>query len=182
MKTTKSNAIANILTLFLLMAVTFLISACAIHVFPRKAIPVKMDIAGPIETTKEVSLVNRQTESEPILISSSPQDQAAFADLQRWTDFIVSQLESELRKRGVQVNPSGDYTFNVSVDNVKLFQPPFHNRCIVYVRVEKSDGTWSKTFVGNCARYDMDRAIDVAVHRAIEAILKDRGFRNALSQ
>ena len=182
MKTPKSNAIANILTLFLLMAVTFLISACSHVVFPRGPIPVKMDIAGPIETTKEISFVNRQTESKVTLIGSQGAHKY-LADFQQWTDFIVSQLESELRKRGVKVNPSGDHTLNVSVDNAKLFWGAWAIRCIVDVRVEKDDGTWSKTFVGNNASpATLYRAIDGAVYRAVEAILKDRGFRNALSQ
>ena len=58
MNTKNSKAIAEILTSFLLMVVIFLISACSHVVFPRGQIPVKMDIVGPIETTKEISFVN----------------------------------------------------------------------------------------------------------------------------
>ena len=182
MNTKKSKAIAEILTSFLLMVVIFLISACSHVVFPRGQIPVKMGIVGPIETTKEISFVNRQTESKLTLMATQGSHKY-FADFKQWTDLVVDQLESELKNRGVQVNPSGDYTFNVSVDDARLFWGAWATRCIVNVRVEKSDGTWSKTFEGNNASPgSLNRSIDGAVYRAVEAILKDSGFRNAISQ
>ena len=182
MNTKNSKAIAEIFTSFLLMVVIFLISACSHVVFPRGQIPVKMDIVGPIETTKEISFVNRQTESKLTLIATQGAHKY-LADFKQWTDLVVDQLESELKNRGVQVNSSGDNTFNVSVDNARLFWGSWATRCIVNVRVEKSDGTWSKTFEGNnTSPASINRSIDGAVHRAVEAILKDSGFRNAISQ
>ncbi len=182
MKATKSKAIANVLTVFLLMAVTSFISACSHVVFPRGPIPVKMDTVGPIETTEEISFVNQQTESKLTLIGSQGAHKY-LADFKQWTDLVVDQLESELKKRGVRVNPSGDYTFNVSVDNARLFWGAWAIRCIVNVRVEKDDGTWSKTFEGNNASpATLYRAIDGAVYRAVEAVLKDSSFKNAISQ
>jgi hypothetical protein len=182
MKTTKPKTIGEILTYFLLMVVIFLISACSHVVFPRGPIPVEMDIVGPIDTSKEISFVNRQTESKLTLIATQGAHKY-FADFKQWTDLVVDQLESELKKRGVQVKPSGDYTFNVSVDNARIFWGTWAIRCIVNVRVEKSDGTWSKTFEGNNASpATLYRAIDGAVYRAVEAILKDSGFREAISQ
>ena len=178
----KSKAIAEIFTSFLLMVVIFLISACSHVVFPRGQIPVKMDVVGPIDTTKEISFVNQQTESKLTLIATQGAHKY-FADFKQWTDLIVDQLEFELKNRGVQVSSSGDYTFNVSVNNARLFWGTWATRCIVNVRVEKSDGAWSKTFEGNNASpASLNRSIDGAVHRAVEAILKDRGFMNALSQ
>jgi len=182
MNTTKSKFIAEILTSFLLMVVIFLISGCSHVVFPRGPIPVTMDIAGPIETTKQISFVNRQTESKLTLIATYGAHKY-FADFRKWTNLVVDQLVSELKKRGVQVNPSSDSIFNVSVDNARLFWGTFAIRCIVNVRVEKDDGTWSKTFEGNNASpATLYRAIDGAVYRAVEAILKDSGFRKAISQ
>ena len=182
MNTKKLKAIAEILTSFLLMVVIFLISACSHVVFPRGPIPVKMDIVGPIETTKEVSFVNQQTESKLTLIGSQG-GHKYFADFKQWTDLVVGQLESELKNRGVKVNPSGDYTFNVSVDNARLFWGAWAIRCIVSVRVEKDDGTWSKAFEGNNASpATLYRAIDGAVYRAVEAVLKDSSFRKAISK
>jgi hypothetical protein len=182
MNTKKSKTIAEILTSFLLIVVIFLISACSHVVFPRGSIPVKMDIVGSIETTKEISLVHRQTESKLTLIATQGAHKY-FADFKQWTDLVIDQLESELKNRGVQVNPSGDYTFNISVDNARLFWGTWAIRCIVNVRVEKDDGTWSKTFEGNNASpASLNRSIDGAVYKAVEAILKDSGFRNAISQ
>ncbi len=141
-----------------------------------------MDIAGPIDTTREISFVNRQTESKLTLIGSQGAHKY-LADFKQWTDLVVDQLESELKKRGVQVNPSGDYIFTVSVDNARLFWGAWATRCIVNVRVEKDDGTWSKTFEGNNASpASLYRTIDGSVYRAVEAVLQDSGFRRAISQ
>ena len=175
METTKLKSIANILALFLL------ISACSHAVFPSGPIPVKMDTAGPIETTKEISFVNRQTESKLTLIGTFGAHKY-FADFKQWTDSVVDQVESELRRRGVQVTPSGgDYTFYVWVDNATLLGGTWKFRCIVNVRIEKDDGTWSKTFEGNNAAAVLGAAVNGAVYRAVEAILKDGDFRNAIS-
>ena len=175
MEATKLKSIANILGLFLF------ISACSHAVFPRGPIPVKMDTAGPVETTKEISFINRQTESKLTLIGTYLYHKY-YADLKQWTDSVVDQLETELRRRGVQVTPSGgNYTFYVWVDNARVSGGMGKFRCIINVRIEKGDGTWSKTFEGNNASVYLYTAVDGAVYRAMEAILKDGGFRNAIS-
>ena len=182
MNTKKSKTIAEILTSFLLMVVIFLISACSHVVFPRGQIPVKMDIVGPIEATKEISFVNRQTESRLTLIATQGAHKY-FADFKLWTDFIVDQLETELEKRGVQVEPGVNDIFKISVENVGIFWGAWAMRCIVNVRVEKSDGTWSKTFEGNNASpATLYRAVDGAVYRVVEAVIGDRGFKKAISR
>jgi len=69
------------------------------------------------------------------------------------------------------------------VDSAALYWGFAAIRCIVWVRIEKKDGTWSKSYEGNNAsRATLYRAVDGAVYKAVVAILQDKDFKNALSQ
>jgi len=92
-------------------------------------------------------------------------------------------LETELKNRGVQVKPDSEDVFKVRVEHVGLFWGSFATRCIVNVRVEKKDGTWSKTYEGNNASpASLYRAVDGAVYKAVVAIMGDNDFKNAISR
>ena len=92
----------------------------------------------------------------------------------------MSQLEDELRKRGVQVRPESEIGFKVGVESVGIFWGAFSQRCIVRARVEKIDGTWSKNYEGNNASGNFNRAIDGAVYKAVVAIMGNQDFKNAI--
>lgn len=169
-----------IFALFFLM-LPLLFSACSHVVYPRGPIPVDMDKVGPINSGKVVSLVNAQTESKLTLVAVQGSDKF-FADFKQWSDFIVVQLGTELEKRGVRVKPEGDYVFKVSVPNLRFFWGTWSIRCIVNVQVERKDGKWAKTYEGNNAGQNINRAIDGAVHRAIAAIISDPDFQRALAE
>src|SRR4030042_2762476 len=158
-----------------------LFSACSHVVYPRGSIPVDMDKVGPINSGKVVSLVNAQTESKLTLVAVQGSDKF-FADFKQWSDFIVVQLGTELEKRGVRVKPESDYVFKVSVPNLRFFWGAWSIRCIVNVQVERKDGKWAKTYEGNNAGQNINRAIDGAVHRAIAAIISDPDFQRALAE
>ena len=82
-----------------------------------------------------------------------------------------------------QTKPQGDYIFTVSVQDAQLVQGAWATRCIVNALVKRGDGRWSNMYTGNSASpASPERAIDGAVYRVIEGIIKDAGFRNALSQ
>jgi hypothetical protein len=107
------------------------------------------------------------------------------------TEVLVSQYLNQVvrskRKaaatQGGGVTPESDYVFNVAVQDIKLIEGAWATRCIVTVLVERADGHWSHTYEGNNASpASLERAIDGAVYRAVEAIIKDSGFRGALSQ
>jgi len=71
----------------------------------------------------------------------------------------------------------------VRVEQTGLYGGSFATRCIVNVRVERKDGTWSKSFEGNNASpMSLYRAIDGPVYKAVVAILKDKEFINAMSR
>jgi hypothetical protein len=164
---------------------------------PQAQIPVAMEVAGPITQSKRISFVNSTHEFKVIYVASLGYSKY-YADFESWADIIIAQLEDELQKRGVnvtssqkdmletqevQATPERDYVFNIAVQNVKLIQGSWATRCIVTVLVERADGQWSHTYEGNNASpASVGRAIDGAVHRAVEAIIKDPGFRDALSQ
>ncbi|OGP83206.1 MAG: hypothetical protein A2Z08_06070 [Deltaproteobacteria bacterium RBG_16_54_11] len=169
-----------ILALSLLM-LPLLFSACSQVVYPRGSIPVAMDKVGPISTNKVISLVNAQTESKLTLVAVQGSNKF-FADFKQWSDFIVVQLGTELEKRGVRVKPESDYVFKVSVPNLRFFWGAWSIRCIVNVQVERKDGKWAKTYEGNNAGQNINRAIDGAVHRAVAAIIGDPDFQRALSE
>ena len=64
-----------------------------------------------------------------------------------------------------------------------MYWGAFSSRCVVNARLEKKDGTWSKSYEGNNASpATLYRAVDGAVYRVVVAILQDEDFKNALSR
>jgi len=85
--------------------------------------------------------------------------------------------------QGVQVSPNSQDTIRVKVEQAGLFWGSFSTRCILNVRVERKDGTWSKSYEGNNASpASLYRSVDGAVYKAVVAILQDRDFMNAISR
>ncbi|MGZ6219665.1 MAG: hypothetical protein ACXWMO_08015 [Syntrophales bacterium] len=166
---------------FPLLVVLFalLFSGCSHVVYPRGAIAVKMDVVGSMDVKKTVSFVNNVADPKLTLVATQGTDKY-FANYQQWTSSIVSQLESELRSRGVQVKPESEVGFKVAVESVGLFWGSFSQRCIVRARVERTDGTWSRNYEGNNASMNFNRAIDGAVYKVVVAIMGDQDFKNTL--
>jgi len=169
----------TLLLSLLMVSFALLFSGCSHVVYPRGAIPVKMDVVGSMDARKVVSFINGVTDSKLNLVATKGSDKY-FADYKHWTSSIVSQLEEELRNRGVQVKPESEVGFKVGVESVGLFWGAFATRCIVRVRVEKIDGTWSRTYEGNNASNHFNRAIDGAAYKVVVAILGDQDFKNAI--
>ena len=141
-----------------------------------------MDVVGSIDTPNEISLVNSVSESRLTLIGNYGAHRY-WADFKQWTDLIVNQLGTELEKRGVRVKPDGGDIFKVSVENAGLFWGAWATRCIVNVRVEKGDGTWSKRFEGNnTSPATLYRSIDGAAYKVVVAIIGDQDFKKEISR
>jgi hypothetical protein len=138
-----------------------------------------MDVVGSMDAKKVVSFANGVAEPKLTLIATQGTDKY-WADYKHWTGSIVSQLENELRNRGVQIKPESEVGFKVAVESVGLFWGAFASRCIVRVRVEKTDGTWTRTYEGNNASNHFNRAIDGAVYKVVVAMIGDQDFKNAL--
>lgn len=170
---------AKVLFPMFMVSVVIFFSGCSHVVYPRGPIPVKTDVVGAIDTKREVSFVNGVADSKLTLIATQGSHKY-FADYRQWTGMIVGQLENELKSRGVPVQSDGGSAFKVAVESVGLFWGSFSTRCIVRVRVEKMDGTWTKTFEGNNASGNLNRTFDGAAHRAVVAILGDQDFKNAM--
>ncbi len=170
---------SKFLSSLLLISLIFLSLGCSHVVYPRGPIPVKTDVVGSIDAKKEVSFINGVADSKLTLIATQGSHKY-FADYRQWAGLIVSQLESELKNRGVQVQSEGGTAFNVAVESVGHFWGSFATRCIVRVRVEKMDGTWTKTFEVNNASGHFARTFDGAAHKAVVAILGDQDFKNAM--
>jgi len=166
----------------LIVTLTFLFSACSHITVPRGPIPVKMDVVGPMNVNKAISLENGVPDSRLTLVATQGFHKW-YADYNVWSSFVVSQLESELRGRGVQIASNSQEAFRVKVEQAGLFWGSFSTRCIVNVRIEKKDGTWSKSYEGNNASpASLYRSVDGAVYKAVVAILQDRDFMNAISK
>jgi hypothetical protein len=163
----------------LMVLFALLFSGCSHVVYPRGPIAVKMDVVGSIEAKKVVSFANGVADSKLTLVATQGTHKY-LADFKQWTSSIVSQLEDELRNRGVQVRPESEVGFKVAVESVGLFWGSFSQRCIVRARVEKTDGTWSRTYEGNNASANFNRAIDGAVYKVVVAIMGDQDFKNAM--
>ena len=166
----------------LIVILTFFFSACSHVMIPRGPIPVKMDVVGAMNVNKAISVQNDVPESKLIIIASQGFHKY-YADYRVWTSFIVSHLETELRSRGVQVTPDSQDVFKVRIEQAGIYWGSFSTRCVVNVRVERKDGTWSKSYEGNNASpASLYRSIDGAVYKAVVAILEDKDFRNAMSR
>jgi hypothetical protein len=149
---------------------------------PRGPIPVKMDVVGAMNVNKPISVQNDVPDSKLVIIASQGFHKY-YADYRVWTSFIVSHLETELRSRGVQVSPDSQDVFKVRIEQAGIYWGSFSTRCVVNVRVERKDGTWSKSYEGNNASpASLYRSIDGAVHEAVVAILQDKDFTNAISR
>jgi hypothetical protein len=166
----------------LIVILTFLFSACSHVTVPRGPIQVKMDVVGSIDIPKEISFENGVPESKLTLIGSQGFHKW-YADYRLWTGFIIGHLETELKSRGVKVTPDSGNIFRVKVEQAGLYWGSFAIRCVVNVRVEKKEGTWSKTYEGNnSSPATLYRAVDGAVYKAVVAILGDKDFKNAVMQ
>jgi len=165
-----------------IVILTFLFSACSHVTVPRGPIQVKMDVVGSLDIPKEISFENGVPDSKLTIIGSQGFHKW-YADYRVWTSFIVSHLETELKSRGVQVTPDSPEIFRVKVEQTGLYWGSFAIRCVVNVRVERKDGTWSKIYEGNnSSPATLYRAVDGAVYKAVVAILEDKDFRNAMSR
>jgi uncharacterized lipoprotein YajG len=141
-----------------------------------------MEVVGPMNVDKTITLENGAQDSKLTLIATQGIHKW-YADYSVWTSLIVAQLESELRGRGVRVSPDSQEIIKVKVEQAGLFWGSFSTRCIVNVRVERKDGTWSKSYEGNNASpANLYRSVDGAVYRAVVAILQDKDFMNAISR
>ena len=170
---------AKLVLPLLMVLFAFLFSGCSQVVYPRGAIPVKIEVVGSMDAKKVVSFTNSVPESKLTLVATQG-SQKYFVDYRHWTGSIVSQLEDELRRRGVQVKPQSEVGFKITVESVGLSWGAFSQRCIVRARVDKADGTWSKNYEGNNASDDFNRAIDGAVYKVVVTIMGDQDFRNAI--
>ncbi len=164
---------------FPLLSLALLFSGCSQVVYPGGAIPVKVEVVGPFDVKKAVSFTNSVPDSKLTLVATQG-NQKYFVDYRHWTGSIVTQMEDEFRKRGVQVKPQSEVGFKISVESVGLFWGAFAQRCIVRARVDKMDGTWSRNYEGNNASGNLNRAIDGAIYKVVVAIMGDPDFRNAM--
>lgn len=166
----------------LIMTLTFLFSACSHVTVPRGPIQVKMDVVGSLDIPEEISFENGVPDSKLTLIGSQGFHKW-YADYRAWTSFIINHMETELRNRGVKVTAGSGTPFKVKVEQAGLYWGSFAIRCVVNVRVEKMDGTWSKIYEGNNASpATLYRAVDGAVYKAVVAILQDKDFKIAVGQ
>jgi hypothetical protein len=141
-----------------------------------------MEVVGPMSVSKAISLENGVQDSRLTLIATQGFHKW-YADYRVWTGFIVNHLGTELKSRGVQVTPDSAEIFRIKVEQAGLYWGSFAIRCVVNVRVERKDGTWSKIYEGNNASpATLYRAVDGAVYKAVVAILEDKDFRNAMSR
>jgi hypothetical protein len=165
-----------------IVILSFLFSACSHVTVPRGPMQVKTDVVGALDIPKEISFENGVPDPKLTLIGSQGFHKW-YADYRVWTSFITNHLETELRSRGVKVTPGNGTSFRVKVEQAGLHWGSFAIRCVVNVRVEKMDGTWSKIYEGNNASpATLYRAVDGAVYKAVVAILEDKDFRNAMSR
>jgi hypothetical protein len=147
-----------------------------------------------IKTDKTVTLVNGWNGPQLYQLG----DVKVYVDLYPWTEQIVERLKVELREKGVKISPSGTHTFKVYICNVEPIRARMNftkSYTHVYIRIEKANGTWTKTYkgtgerllgLGGGGRGVGDPCYSAAIlaagaYNAVEAIIKDNEFKEAIS-
>jgi len=80
-----------------------------------------------------------------------------------------------------QAATTGNLVFSIWVKEAAVDEGTVLGRCTGSVLLKQQEGPWSKTYTFNSVGSSLERVVDGAPYRAIEAMLKDPAFRRALS-
>jgi hypothetical protein len=94
--------------------------------------------------------------------------------MQKWTDTAAGLLKSELEKRGFDVTQGSPKEIKLTVLRANLYWGFAAIRCILFLKVETSDGYTHEYEGNNASGWTLYRACDGAVTRAIAAMLEDK--------
>ena len=154
---------------------------------PKGPVLINEDIVGSIDGAKTTSFINTHEKSKVTLVEYKqkiPISKTYYdVDFKQVADFIITQLEEELKKKGLKIDSGSDNAIKIGVEKVEISQGMVSLSSVISLRVEKGDGTWFKTYrVEDSSGLSIQRAFNGAVHKAVIAILKDDEFKKSISR
>jgi hypothetical protein len=153
---------------------------------PKGPVSIDKDIVGSLEGSTPLSLVNGHEKSKVTLVPLKPTiivTKTFDVDYKQLEDFVIAQLDEELRKKGAKIEPQNDNSFKFTVETVELHQGMTTGTSSITLRIEKRDGTWSKTYKAEgSSALTVQRAFNDAAHKMVITILKDEDFRKLISK
>lgn len=178
----------------LLLCCTALLAACSTHYVPAAKSEVKLDKRHELSTTSAVSLVNAQPSKKEVKIGSmgnlaNPKDRV-YADFNAWTDVVVRLTSDTLKKNGVRVEPGGNKTLQLAVENAHVTHgtymgmvPVSRPSCQVVLKVTTTDGyVQSYDVTGKTLYAGWKSSCDEAMTQIVEALLTDEKIVDYLKQ
>jgi len=150
---------------------------------PKGPVSIDKDIVGSMEGSQPVSLVNGHDKSKITLVPLKPTilvSKMVDVDYRQLADFVMGQLEEELKRKGAKIEPQSENLFKFTVENVELRQGMSMSSTIT-LRAEKGDRTWSKTYTAeDSSGLTLQRAFNGSVHKMVILILKDDDFKRSI--
>jgi len=148
-------------------------------------VSIDKDILAPTLSSTPFSLVNGHEKSKITIVPMKPTitiTRTFDVDYKQLADFIMAQLEEELKNNGAKIQPESDNSFKFTVETVELRYGVLYSS-IITLLVKKEGGTWSKTYkTEDSSGWAMQRAFNGAAHKMVILILKDDDFRRLISK
>jgi len=146
------------------------------HYIAAPAIPMKPGMVPEFTGSGPIVVNNVQNATGQILIGANNEYNKFTASLSQFSDQAKGLLETELKKRNVNVAFEGGKRLNLAVTRVNLLFGFGRVRCVLSLVVETGDG-YTHEYVGNNASpAGVYRACGGAITRAVAAMLNDESI------
>jgi hypothetical protein len=143
---------------------------------PGSTPPVTLDTVAAYEEPYSVYFVNAQPDTEQKLFGSMGIHDYT-ADCNEWTEFLVSLLTEEFKKRGADVSADNGNVINVIVSDFAYITGMWSVRTNVKITVSTPDGTWSKVYSEtDTSGWSMGRAFGSLFHHFVIKVMEDEEF------
>ena len=170
----RTSPIRKVSLLALLLAPLLATVACT-HYYTPQQYPIAATLIAPFANQPAVTLRN-VAPTGPVIVGAQS-GHKWIGDYHAWTDVAITLAADELGKRAVTTVAEGKKTLKLSITRANLFWGFGAIRCILNLHVESGDG-WTRDFEGNnVSPWTLERSIDGAVTRAVQAMLEDNGVR-----
>ena len=167
----------------LMLVILFFLGGCGpqIHHYIPRSSTFKFDSIDEFSSNHSISFVNSQTSSDDMTFATRGKHKF-LCNLQKWTDTAIEITQRELKSRGMNVAPNAPKSLKLSIETAQgTLQGRLQGtvvfwdvRCEVYLKVETGEGYVNSYLGDNRSPWDLYRATDGAVMRAVAEMLRDK--------
>lgn len=161
-------------TIFVVILMTALTACATVKHTPPLDIPPAPYMPPNYGAIMEPVSVQNQTD-DSINLTGKVLTLTFQANLSEYGDAVVSLLERELKKNGVQIDQAATRAIGIVVTDVELVYPKRY-RCDLNVAVFLGDETLGIEGVSTIEGMDVKKIIDSAIADAVRKILHDEKF------